>query len=151
MKKLFYLLLISLLVNSCEKKSTPNCPDTEEDCTTIRCLITNYAFNFRVIDKNTGTDLVFGPSPRYNVADIALYQDATHTIPISLTTDAGKKIFTALQATSEMHLVIANTTSYKLNVDFRKLECCLYQVKNLSVNGQSICTCCADAIEVPVQ
>ncbi|HMU45441.1 MAG TPA: hypothetical protein PKC72_03685 [Chitinophagaceae bacterium] len=150
MKKLFYLLVISFLVNSCDKKTPSNCPEPELDCTTVRCLIYNYNFDFRIVDKNTGADLVFGTSPRYTESDVALFLDAAQTIPVSLTSDAGQKIFSTSQANEVMYLVIAGTTSYKITVDFKKVNCCLSRVKNLSVNGKTVCTCCADAIEVPV-
>lgn len=150
MKKLFIILIISILANSCQKNSPSNCPDTDKDCSTIRCLIYNYNFDFRVVDKNTGADLVFGSSPRYTESDIMLYQDAGLTIPISLTTDAGQQVFKTGQAVYEMYLSVARTTTYKINVDFRKVDCCLSRVKDLSVNGQTICTCCADAIEIPI-
>lgn len=151
MKKILFLLSISVLAVCCKKSNNTQCGEPELDCTYIRCLLYNYYFDFRLVDKTTGADLVFRESPRYTVNDIVLYADAGKTQTVPLTIDNGQQIFSTNQATEVMYLEIAGNKTYKINVDFRSLDCCAVRVKNLTVNGQPICTCCTDQIEVPVE
>jgi len=81
---------------------------------------------------------------------VALYADQAHTQPIVVTANSGQKLFETNLATTEMYLVIAGTTSYKITATYKAIDCCASRVKNLSVDGLSLCTCCADGIEIPV-
>jgi hypothetical protein len=151
MKPIFFILILSVLTVSCGKNdTTASCPDAHPDCSGINCLLNNKYFDFRIIDKNTGADLVFGQTPRYTIGDIALYADIGRTQPIGTIADSGAKLFKADLAMTEMYLVIAGTTTYKITAAYRVIDCCSSRVKDLSVNGQSLCTCCADAIQIPV-
>jgi hypothetical protein len=53
------------------------------------CSLDN--FDFRLIDKATGTDLVFGTNPKYTANDIKLYYDVGRTIPIQFQLDNNSK------------------------------------------------------------
>lgn len=152
MKKAFVpLIFVSLLFWGCKKNKNNTCPEPNLDCTGVSCLLTNYNFNFRVVDKITGTDLVFGPSPRYNTSDIKLYKDKTLTQPLSLSIDNTQKLFKTSFASQKMFLVIAGATTYDLSADFKQVDCCTYTIKNLTENGQEVCTCCGDAIQIKAE
>ena len=150
MKKLFGIFIFALLFVACKKSNNASCPDTDEDCSGVACLIHNYYFYFRLIDKTSGEDLVFGSHPRYTAADVSLFSDADRNFPIPIIEDAGHQYFKVSVAQPEMYLVIAGSGVYKLNVDFKLVDCCTSRVKNLSIDGRTICTCCSNAIELPV-
>ena len=150
MKTVVLLLVLSFLSFSCEKTASTGCPEPQLDCSNVRCLVYNYFFDFRVVDEVTGADLVFGANPPYSTGDIRLFRDAAQTIPITLTADMTAGLFRTSFAEEEMYLVIDGRGVYKINADFRRLDCCTFRLKDLQVNGQEICTCCADAVEIPV-
>lgn len=146
-----FLLIVSLLFLGCKKNKNTACPEPSLDCTGVSCLLTNYNFNFRLVDKTTGADLVFGSSPRYAISDIQLYSDKTYSQSIPLSADNTQKLFKTGFAMEKMFLVIAGTTAYTLSADFKPVTCCSLTVKNLDVNGQEVCTCCGDAIEIKAE
>lgn len=150
MKKLSLILLLSILFLGCKKESATSCPDAELNCAGVSCLLNYYYFDFRVIDKQSSKDLVFGANPRYTTADIQLFADPAKTVSISITVDNVQKLFKVAEAKPEMYLVVAGSTTYKLSSDFRKIDCCSYQVKNLKMDNKSVCVCCSDAIELKV-
>lgn len=150
MKKLSLVLSLSILLLGCKKENTTSCPDPVLNCAGVSCLLTYYYFDFRLIDKDTSEDLIFGPSPRYSVSDIELFADAAKTVSIPITADNAQKLFKVQEAQPEMYLVVAGTTSYKISVDFKKIDCCSYRVKNLKIDNQSLCVCCTDAIELKI-
>ena len=135
---------------SCNKTKSENCDGPELDCSAIRCLMHDLNFDFRLTDKSTGADLVFGTNPRYTDADIKLYSDIARMAPLTLFFDTSKKMIQTVNASNEMYLVIKNTDVYKLAAEFRSESCCSSRVKTLSVDARSICTCCSDAISFSV-
>src|SRR5688572_9541233 len=143
------LLLVLLLSVSCHKSK--NCEEPNLDCSTVRCFAFWYYFDFRVVDKNTGTDLVFGTNSRYTINDIKLFSDAALSVPISLTVDNTKQIFQTDVAASEMWLQINGTDVYKLNANFMTVTCCSQRVKILMSDDRVVCSCCSEAIAVPVR
>ncbi|HEX7902526.1 MAG TPA: hypothetical protein VF487_01515 [Chitinophagaceae bacterium] len=151
MKSFISVVIISMLAFSCKKLKVNNCTEPELDCSHISCFIYNSYFQFNVVDKTTGIDLVFGNNPRYATADIKLYRDAAHVYAIPLAVDNIQKHFTTSFAAAEMYLVVAGGTTYKLNVAFKGIDCCAGRVKSLQVNNELICTCCPDVISVSVE
>lgn len=147
---LFFTLIISALSFGCDKNDKQDaCPDPQLDCSTIVCLLNNNLFDFKVVDRNTGADLVGGPSPKYNSSDIALYADIAATQSIPLTYDGS--LFKTNLAQSDMYLVVDGSASYKVKATFRKIDCCTSRVRKLHVNNVELCTCCADAVSIPVE
>lgn len=142
------VLIISFF--SCNKTKSENCDGPELDCSAIRCLLHAFNFDFRLTDKSTGADLVFGTNPRYTDADIRLYADVARSVTIPLIFDNTKKLIQSTFSKEEMYLVIKNTDVYKLTAEFRAETCCSSRVKTLAVDGQSICTCCSDVISFSV-
>lgn len=125
------------------------CGHPELDCD-YTCLVYWYNFSFKVVDKNTGADLVFGANPRYTTNDIKLYYDAAGTRPAhGLQIDATNKKFKLMAAREELYLFI-NTQSYRLDLTFRPESCCSSIVKDLKIDNQQVCTCCNEVIHVPV-
>lgn len=152
MKTRLFALVLSVLSFSCDKDDKNNtCPEPQPDCTGIVCILQNYNFDFRVVDKNSGADLVWGPNPRYIESDIALFADQAGTQPIPFSADAAERVFRTGFAEPEMYLIIAGTDIYKLGAEFRVESCCNSRVKNLDVNGQELCSCCGNGIEIPVE
>lgn len=58
-------LFLLLILISCSKKEKSN-------CLLVPVALILPSFNFQVIDKNTGTDLFFSPSPAYSLNDIKI-------------------------------------------------------------------------------
>ncbi len=150
-------LIFTLLFYSCEKSATEettltsqSCKEPELDCTNIKCFAYYTYFDFRLVDKTTGADLVFGSDPRYSASDIQLFADPALTSRIALTADNAQKLFRVQFAQSEMYLVVKSTQLYKMNAEFRAIDCCSGRVKTLSVNSQAVCTCCGDAIQIGI-
>lgn len=152
MKLSLFALVLATLTFSCGKDSNDSaqCAERELECGDVRCIVINNYLDFRLVDNTSGADLLFGESPRYSISDVALYADAARTQPIALTSDPSAKLLKTAFAQGEMTLVIGGTASYKITADFKKLECCSNRVKNLSVDGRSVCVCCSDAVAIPV-
>ncbi len=148
MWKFILILTASVSFLSCEREK--NCEDPNLDCSNIRCFAFLSHFDFKVVDKTNGNDLVFGSNPRYISGDIKLYADAARTNSIHLTIDNTGKKFMTMFATEEMYLEIKGTDIYKLTAGFREVDCCSNRVKTLRVDGLLACSCCIDAIPVPV-
>ena len=144
------LAVLIITFFSCNKSKSENCDGPELDCSAIRCLMHAFNFDFRLTDKSTGADLLFGANPRYIEADIKLYSDLARSVSIPITFDNTKKLIQTSFSKQEMYLVIKNTDVYKLTADFRTESCCSSRVKTLSIDGQSICSCCSDAISFSV-
>ena len=148
MRILLITFLISTLFLSCDKSE--DCDDIKEDCSTIRCIAFWAYFDFKLVDKLTGIDLISGSNPRYVLNDIKLYFDAAKTAAIPYTFDAAKKSIHLMTAREEMYLELKGVTVYKLQVEFRSTSCCSVIVKTLTLDGQAICTCCKEVIEIPI-
>jgi hypothetical protein len=58
-------LFLLLAFISCSKKEKSN-------CLLVPAALILPSFNFQVVDKNTGTDLFFSPSPAYSLNDIKI-------------------------------------------------------------------------------
>lgn len=149
MRSLLLSLLISLLIFSCKKANQSE--DSKKDCSTIRCIAFLSHFEFRLVDKTNGNDLVFGTNPRYLASDIKLYYDAARTFPILVTIDNTGKKFITMFSKEEMYLEVKGVDVYKLTAEFRGVNCCSNRVKTLWIDGLMTCSCCVDAISVPVK
>ena len=149
MGKFIISFIITALIFSCNKESDKNCGDPVPDCTGIQCFVNTYNFQFRIVDKNTGSDLVFGNNPRYTINDVHLFADAAHSTPIGLTADGNEKLFRTLDARTQMYLAVG-TGNYLVTASFRTLDCCTFIVKDLRLDNQSVCTCCTSVIALGV-
>lgn len=145
MKKYILLLLLVTMAFSC-KKSKDN--DDTNECL-INCFIHVSQFNYRLVDKTTGADLVFGANPRYTPGDVQLFFDAAGTAPIHLMTDTTAKAFKTLFGKATMYLKVGGIT-YKVDVTWRELDCCTSIVETLKIDGVSVCVHCNEIIEIPV-
>ncbi|GMQ29460.1 hypothetical protein [Algoriphagus confluentis] len=54
-------LLISVALNSCGP------------CRNLDCLVSKYDFEFRILDAESGQDLVFGPNAKFEAREFRLY------------------------------------------------------------------------------
>jgi hypothetical protein len=149
MRVVIAVFVSTLLFFSCRKAK--NCEEPKLDCSGIRCFAFWSYFDFRLVDRSTGGDLVFGANPRYTINDIKLFADAARTIPLPLTADNTKKILLTNTAEEEMYLEIKGTDVYKLTAAFKTNDCCSTRVKVLWQDGMMLCSCCTDAISLPVQ
>ncbi|HEY5771651.1 MAG TPA: hypothetical protein VIS75_03440 [Chitinophagaceae bacterium] len=150
MRIVLILLAFVSLVFSCNK-SRNQCVEADLDCSTIRCIAHWDNFDFRLIDKATGTDLVFGANPKYAANDIRLYYDVGRTVPIQFQLDNNSKTIKVMTAKQEMYLEIKGTDVYKLTTEFRTETCCSSRVKTLWQDGQMVCSCCPDAISLSIR
>ncbi|MCX8020652.1 MAG: hypothetical protein N2747_09190 [Chitinophagaceae bacterium] len=146
------LLLFSLFLFSAksfaQKKPCARFPSLQ--CAHVKCIQFWYSFRFKITDKKTGKDLVFDPEARYTANDIKLYADSTLRQTLTLKADTVNKIFNAPLARKRMYLKV-NKTVYKLNVNFGLTTCCSARVKDVFLNGKTICQCCADVVSLPVE
>ena len=150
MRIVLILLALASLVFSCKKSGNP-CVGPDLDCSTIRCIAHWDNFDFRLIDKATGTDLVFGTNPKYTTNDIKLYYDVGRTTPIQFQLDNNSKTIKVITARQEMYIEIKGTDVYKLTTEFRAETCCSSRVKTLWQDGQMVCACCSDAISLSIR
>lgn len=153
MRKIYFILVSAglLMVSACHKSKTTSCPEPSFDCSAILCVTHHYNFNFTLTDKINGQDLVFSASPRYTPADIKLYRDPARTNPLILQVDSANRKLQCINASEEMYLELKGGTVYHLSAMFDADGCCSSRVKDLQVNNQFVCTCCSEAISVPVQ
>jgi len=148
MKKVLAAAVIILISFACHKSK--NCEGPDLDCSSIRCIAHWYYFDFKLVDKTTGVDIVFGSNPKYTTSDIKLFFDAARTNAIALTADNANKKFSTMTAKSEMYLEIKGTDVYKLTAEFRDNDCCSSSIKVLWQDGAMICSCCNDVIPIGV-
>ena len=139
-----------VLIFSCNKQSK-NCEEPNLDCSSIRCIAHWYHFSFRLLDKATGADLVFGANPRYTAADIKLYYDVGRINPIGLQVDYSTKTISTMTAKDEMYLEIKGIDVYKLTAEFISKDCCNSRVRTLWQDGQMVCSCCQEAITLSIR
>ncbi|WP_295792072.1 hypothetical protein [Mucilaginibacter sp.] len=70
MKPLFHsitgIMLLSVLLMGCTSNSTNKCGP----CPAIATVLPN--INFRIVDKTTGEDLFFAPSPKFKIGQLKL-------------------------------------------------------------------------------
>ena len=150
MRIVLILLAFVSLVFSC-KKSKNQCDELNLDCSSIRCIAHWDNFDFRLIDKATGADLVFGANPKYTANDIKLYSDVGRTFLIQFQLDSNSKTILVKTAKQEMYLEIKGTDVYKLTAEFRTETCCSSRVKTLWQDGQMVCSCCPDVISLSIR
>jgi hypothetical protein len=149
MRIVFVILVFVAFTISCKKSK--NCEEAQPNCAAVECFAHWDYFDFKLVDKTTGADLVFGANPRYAATDIKLFFDSARTYPINLITDSTNKKLLTMTARQEMYLEIKGTDVYKLTVEFRGQGCCETTVKNLWQDGRMICACCTDVIPLAVR
>jgi len=137
---LSYLLLftIVLLLSSCLK-------DTD-NAEAVYCdpAVSNAAF--RVVDKNTKTDLFFGDTPKYKQADLKIYplkyKSETDTLQLKTFTSTSVKafIFTIKHAQDTLLIKIADTRMDTLiyTVNQPTNVCSPYSIKQAYFNRDEI-------------
>ncbi|MBL7743559.1 MAG: hypothetical protein JNN00_08825 [Chitinophagaceae bacterium] len=145
-----FLLLFLLFFISCHKPRVTACNEPEPDCSHIVCVAHWDYFNFKLTDKVTGKDLLFGTNPRYTTGEVRIFSDAARTSPINFFTDTVNKKLVCMNARGVMYLEIAGNAVYKLTAEFKSAGCCSARIKFLQVDNSIICTCCSDVIAVPV-
>ena len=148
MRTTLILVLFVALGVSCKKSN--NCGGSTRDCSGIMCIAFWSYFEFKLTDKTTGADLVFGPNPKYTTSDIKLYSDAARTFSLRILID-NSNTFLVMTAKEEMYLEIKGTDIYKLTAEFRGESCCSNRVKTLWQDGQMVCSCCGDAISLSIK
>ena len=150
MRIVLILLAFVPLIFSCNK-STNHCDELHLDCSSMQCVAYWKYFNFRLIDKITGVDLVFGANPKYTANDIKLYSDVGRTYPMHFDLDYNNRTILAMSARQEIYLEIKGTDIYKLTAQFREESCCSSRVRTLWQDGRMVCSCCPDAISLLIR
>ena len=149
MRVVLVVIFSILFFSTCRKAKT--CEEPRLDCQAIQCIAYWSYFDFRLIDRVSGEDLVFSTNPRYSNNDIKLFADAARTVPIQYTIDHSGKILQTIHAKGEMYLEIKGTDIYKLTADFKAKDCCSNEVKNLWLDGQMVCSCCSGAVYLSIK
>ena len=148
--RFIFVICALMAFASCKKPANSPCQEGKCD-SNIECVAFWYRFEFRLIDKSTGEDLVFGNNPRYNINDIKLFLDAARIYPMYLFADSSAKKMLVMAARPQMYLQIKGTDVYQLTAEFRGESCCSARVKNLWQDGEMVCTCCNDIIPLAVR
>ncbi|HEX3167060.1 MAG TPA: hypothetical protein VHQ93_12420 [Chitinophagaceae bacterium] len=149
MRTTLIMVLFVALVISCRKSG--NCDELYLDCSSRECIAYWEYFTFRLMDKTTGADLVFGATPKYTANDIKLYSDVGRAFSIHFDLDYNSRTILVMSARQEMYLEIKGADIYKLTAQFREESCCNSRVRTLWRDGQMICSCCPDAISLSVR
>lgn len=149
MRATLIAVIFVALVISCRKSG--NCDELHLDCSSRECVAYWEYFTFRLIDKATGADLVFGTNPKYTANDIKLYPDVGRAFPIHFDLDHNNRTILVMSARQEMYLEIKGADIYKLTAQFREESCCNSRVRTLWQDGQMICSCCPDAISLSIR
>ncbi len=144
------LLGISVFSASCKKSAKANCDGPDLNCTGVFCIMFWSHMDFKLVDKTTREDLLFGPSPRYTFSDIKIFSDPARTNALALNEDNAAKKIRLGTARAEMYLEIKGTTVYKLTVEFKAEDCCTNRAKSVWIDGKEVCVCCNDVIAIPV-
>ena len=145
-----FIILVAITIFSCKKPANSNCQDVE--CKeNIQCVAHWYIFEFKLLDKNTREDIVFGNNPRCNVSDIKLFSDVARIYPINLYIDSADSKIMAISARPQMYLEIKGTDIYQLTAEFRGDGCCSSRIKNLWQDGKLVCSCCDAVIPLLVR
>lgn len=150
MRKITLVLLIAVLtISSCKKTKITNCDEKEIKCDYI-CFVYWRIFEFKLIDKNNGEDLLFGMAPRYTSGEVKLFYDAARTRQAPTTFDNNNKKLVCMMGSEELYLEIKGAKVYKIKAEFRGESCCNGRVKTLKVDNASVCTCCDDVIKIGI-
>lgn len=149
MRILFVAISIIMFFSSCRKTKTCEGPDL--DCKTVLCFAYWNYFDFRLIDKISGEDLVFSANPRYSNNEIKLFADVARSVPIQYTIDNNGKFFHVMNAKQEMYLEIKGTDVYELTASFKPIECCASTINDLWLDGQMICSCCTGTASLSIR
>lgn len=123
--KLFYLFILPLVITSC-------CLGNR------KCQTDNYNTRFRIIDKTTGKDLVFGPDKVYDKNTIRFYSlNGTDTIYHHYGADANSNP--------------GQDSLLYVSMDYRKLETVFVRLSNTDRDTMAVTypltdasPCCAD-------
>ncbi len=149
-KRFFLVVIIAgVLFSSCKKKIN-SCGELTTNCSDIQCLLFNSVFVFRITDKLTGEELLFGPTARYSITDIKLYTNSTQTFVVPLAIDSTNKKLICNVASEQMYLWVKNKM-YTLQASYKSNGCCSRTVKDLSIDNKELCVCCNDVINLPVE
>jgi hypothetical protein len=155
------VLLAGLLLGSlagftaCKKKHKPS---LDEECKGISCFIYYRNLAFRLVNRETGDDLLFGPHASIPPDSVELFADEQlhNRLFKRVVTDtaAGNTYLLNPLIPEVAYLRIARpgaaVTVDKLQMDFIGVDCCSARVKTLSLNGQPVCTSCANIINIPI-
>lgn len=115
---LFFSLVI--LFYSCECVGNSPCSDN---------------FQFRIVDKANGQDLVFGPTPTYNKDSVYLFTNLSgYTGPISK--EINNEFYSELFMPADtlfLRLTSTDIDTIYLNYKYVKSQCCTYARKGYGV------------------
>jgi hypothetical protein len=94
-------------------------------CNNINCIAFLSNFKFTIVDKTTGSDLVFGSNPTLTPADVKLFFNSNSQYGIQTYTDSTKKAFSTIFARDTMSLQIKNNPLKLITVKtFCSKGCC---------------------------
>ncbi len=144
MRIVLIMLVLIAVCSSCKKSK-----DAGSGCANLGCSYSEI-FAFRLVDKTTGADVMFGSNPPYTPNDIKLFYDAGRTTPLQFFADStGKFIITHIE--KDMYLEIKGTDIYKLSVTGLSVTCCGKIIKEMWQDEKLLCSSCAYVISVPIK
>ena len=134
------LILFAALFFSCKKNKDVayNCPNNLK-CGNIQCIAFWSNFNFTIIDKATGNDLIFGNNPSIPTSDIKLFYKANTQNEISKITDVASKSLRIITARDTMALQIKNEPLKTITVKlFCPKDCCSQTAVEIIYDGEML-------------
>lgn len=127
-RKILTIALLSSLLIACQKQKD----DEQYDCgpvpmcANIQCVAFLSNFNFTIVDKTTGTDLLFGNNPTLTPADIKLFikSNSPYT-QVTALPDQSTKAIKTIFGSDTMAIQIKNEPLKFIAVkNFCSPECC---------------------------
>ncbi len=136
----FSLSVFCLLFFSCEKQpeNRYDCgPSSASVCPDILCIAYWSYFNFSIVDKTTGADLVFGSNPTLSPADIKLFVKTNSPYrQINLIADSSTNTMFAMTAADTMAIQIKSEPLQYIVVKTYCGACCSRSAVELVYEGQ---------------
>lgn len=106
-------------------------------CGDVYCITSYNNFNFRLVDKNTGNNLLFGATPILNTNDVKLYTNNNTQFQINKYADTLSQSLQVMYASEMMSLQIKNEPLKQISIKtFCDYACCSKIAVEIIYDGQ---------------
>ncbi|MFT3846160.1 MAG: hypothetical protein QM725_13980 [Lacibacter sp.] len=134
---LFSVVLLSMLIFSCQKQEENKFDCGATPACNVQCIAFWSYFNFSIVDKNTGEDLLFGNNPTLTPSDIKLFVKSNSPYrQIVVLADSSTKILRTYGANDTMALQVKNEPLQYIVVKNFCGDCCSRTVVEMVHEGQ---------------
>ncbi len=138
LKNILAAAIIGLLF-SCKKSEsviTTKCK-MSVICGDIQCITSTTNINFRLVDKNTGNNLLFGVNPVLTINDVKLYSNSTTQFQINKYADTLSQSLQVMYASEMMNLQVKNEPLKQISIKtFCDYGCCSRTAVEIMYDGE---------------